>query len=153
MKRDTQMPGEAKLDPKTGLPPALNNSDADPNDVARSRERVLQATAIAATGGEGEIAPAPELDTGPAMRTAKLGGENVRVQIPAVRRNPHVVKYGPESRHPNGTPVDEKGNPIEGDAQPWGIVGNIETPQGLLVNRIIPLDSLDEPVDTVGRAA
>lgn len=143
MMKEPRTPGEARIDPNTGLPPALNNTAEDPNDVARSRERVIQATAVAATGGEGEIAPPPALDSGPAMRTAKLGGEDVKVRLSPVRRDAHSVKYGPESKLPKGTPVNKDGSVCEGTAQPYGIIGDIETPQGWLINRIIPMDALD----------
>lgn len=143
MAKTPQMPGEQKIDPATGLPPVLNNTNDDPNAVARTRERVIQATAMAATGGEGEIAPSPEIDAGPALRTAVIDGESVQVRVPPIRHNADVVKFGPESRLPKGTPVRQDGKACEGDEQPYGIVADILTPRGVLVNRVVAYDALE----------
>lgn len=135
MRREPQTPGELT---------ALNNAAEDPNEVARSRERVLQATAVAATGGEGEIAPGPDIDDGPALRTATVHGEGVRVRIAPSRRDPLSAKYGPESKLAKGTHVNADGTVFEGQGQAYGVIGDYLDPQkGWLINRIIPLDSLD----------
>lgn len=145
MSQQPRVPGTSpKIDPNTGLPPALNNTADDPNKVARDRERVISATAVAATGGEGEYAAPPALDDGPALRTATIDGQEVEVSLSPIRRNDHVVRYGSESKLPNGTPVNADGTVCEGTKEPFGIVGNIKTNQGWLVGRIIPLAGLKD---------
>lgn len=134
MAKQPQMPGTEVT--------ALNNTNDDPNTIARDRERVTQAVAVAATGGEGSIAPPPPLDDGPAMRKATLGGKETKVRLSPVRRDPLSAQYGQESKLPKGTPVKEDGTVFEGSGQPYGVIGDIETPQGWLINRVIPLDSL-----------
>lgn len=144
MASQPRVPGESpKIDPATGLPPTLNNTADDPNKVARDRERVIAATAVAATGGEGMIAPPPPLNDGPALRTATIDGKPVQVRLSPVRRDAASVKYGLESKLPKGTPVNEDGTVSEGSKQPYGVIGDIQTDEGLLVNRIIPLDALE----------
>jgi hypothetical protein len=144
MAQHTRVPGEEKIDPKTGLPPVLNNANEDVNEIGRKRERVLAATAMAATGGEGEIAPPPPIDDGPAERVAQFAGKDVRVRISPTRRDPMSAKFGPESKLPKGTQVNKDGTVYEGaEGQPYGVIGDIETPQGWLINRIIPLESLN----------
>lgn len=146
MPRQPQMPGEQpKIDPATGLPPVLQNTEDDPNKIARDRERITQATANLATGGEGEIAPSPDIDDGPAIRTAQVNGQDVRVRISPTRRDPLSAKYGPESRLAKGTQVNEDGSVFEGTGQPYGVIGDYLDPaKGWLINRIIPLASLEQ---------
>ena len=133
MSRPARVPGESGH---------LNNAGDDPNEVARKREKALRAVAMATTEGDGDLAPMPAIDEGPAMpKTAEIGGEKVRVRIPAIRRDGDSAKFGPESRLPKGTPVRQDGQPCEGDEEPYGVIGDIELPgKGWLVNRIIPLE-------------
>lgn len=130
---------QARIPGETGV---LNNTNEDPNEIARKRERALRAIAQAQNEGDGDIAPPPDLDDGPAMpTTATIEGQTVRVRIPAIRRDDESRKYGPESRLPKGTPVRKDGTPCEGDEHPYGIVGDIELPgKGWLVNRVIPIE-------------
>jgi len=62
--------------------------------------------------------------------------------MPSVRRNSAHDVFGPESKHPKGTQVNKEGAPVVGDEKPFGVVGDINTPQGKLVNRIIPYDAV-----------
>jgi hypothetical protein len=135
-----QVPGEQKIDPKTGLPPVLNNADMDVNEVGRQREMQVRAIAMAATGGQGELAPSPAIDTGPALQERTMAGERVVVRVPAIRHNVQVSKYGPESSFPKGTLVRRDGTPCEGNETAYGVIGDIVTNEGILVHRVIPLE-------------
>jgi hypothetical protein len=75
-------------------------------------------------------------------RKAMIGGVEVEVEVPTVRKNSAVEQFGPESRLPKGTLVRKDGTACEGDEQAFGVVGDINTPQGKLVNRIIPFDAV-----------
>jgi hypothetical protein len=110
---------------------------------------VVRAQALADAARRGvqpDLAPAADIGTvaQPASikRKAVINGVEVEVEVPTVRRNSAVEQFGPESTHPRGTPVRKDGTRCEGDEQPYGVVGDINTPQGKLVNRIIPLDAV-----------
>jgi hypothetical protein len=69
----------------------------------------------------------------------------VKVQVPKRRENPQVSRFGPESRLPKGSYVRTDGTPVEGDEQPYGVVGDVLVPDvGWLVNRVVPLQALEE---------
>jgi len=136
-KKDVTVPGAAL---RPGIT-ELNNSADDPNKVARDRERLVQAMAVAATGGEGDYAPLPDLDPGPALEDRVINGVRVRVRIPSKPRDGLAAKFGPESRHPKGTQVRQDGKACEGDEEAYGVIGDYETTEGILVNRIIPIET------------
>jgi len=122
----------------------LNNSNDDPNKVARDREIRTRTIAAAASGGEPDLAPMPALDEGPAMREATINGVKVKVHVPTIRRSDHVMRFGVESRLPKGTLVRKDGTPTEGDEEPFGVIGDIELPDvGRLVSRVIPFDVVE----------
>lgn len=124
----------------------LNNAGRDdPNDVALKRERQLQATAIAATGGEGEIAPTVKADNGPAMQERTIAGKKVIVRTGSKQRDELSEKYGHESKLPDGTQVNKDGTVFEGVGKPYGTIGSILTDSGWLVGRIIPLEDEQAP--------
>lgn len=117
----------------------LNNAGDDPNEIARQRERHIRGTAMAATGGDGEIADGPEIGAGNAITTRVIDGRRVRVSIPPVSRNPDVTRYGREQTLPAGTPVTHDGKPCEGAEEPYGVIGSVMTERGWLVGRVVPL--------------
>jgi hypothetical protein len=138
-KRALQIPGEEG---------PLNNADDDPNQVAAEREGVLQS--LARAHGTDDIAPPPDLDAGDTEADVMLGGERVRVLVPQRRINPQVSKFGPESKLPRGTAVRKDGTPAQGSDVPYGYIGDIMTPQGRLINRVIPVAVLQKANQTKG---
>jgi hypothetical protein len=138
MERTTRMPGEEAAPAKDGVT-ALNNAGReDPNEVARKRERQVQATAMAATGGDGDIAPTVAIDDGPAIKQAVINGEVVTVRGSPARRDELSQKYGAESKLPSGTQVNRDGSVFDGSGDAFGYIGDIKTDKGWLVGRIIP---------------
>lgn len=149
-KKPVQVPG----DEKAPLITELNNANDDPNKIARDRERHLAGVAMATTGGEGDLAPPPALDAGPAISTRVIDGKRVRVSIPPVNRNPDVLRYGREQQLPAGTPVNKDGTVCAGSDEPYGVIGSVLTDKGWLVGRIIPLaDEEPEPTSSKRKAA
>lgn len=164
MKRSPQVPGEAKAQgngedagndvaPKKGAETtALNNiAGTTANDVGQERENLVrgQAMAAAATTGQApDLAPAADIGRPPEptsmRREAIINGKKVLVDIPIVRKNSAVEQFGVESRLPPGTLVNKDGTEFAGAGEAYGVIGHIDTPQGKLVNRIIPLDSVKE---------
>jgi hypothetical protein len=161
--RKPQVPGEEAVSgqaasetddlpaPRAGTTQLNNIAGRTANDVGVDRENVVRAQAMADAARRG-VAPdlAPAADIGaPAeptstKRRAVINGQEVEVEVPAMRRNSAVEKFGPESRLPKGTQVRKDGTACEGDEQPYGVVGDINTPQGKLVNRVIPFDAVKE---------
>lgn len=129
---------------------ALNNTTGrTANDVGLDREAVVRAQAVADAARRGQTADlAPAADIGKpaaptsAKRKVMMNGQEVEVEVPLVRRNSAVEQFGPESKLPVGTAVNKDGTAFEGAGEPYGVIGNINTPQGKLVNRIIPLDAV-----------
>lgn len=139
MRRTPEMPGEEPAaETKPGVT-ELSNTSLDPNEIARQHERRVRTIAAIAADGEPDLAPMPAIGTERAIAERTIGGQRVRVRIPSRRVNEQVLKFGPESPLPRGTPVRADGNPCEGDEEPYGVVGDIETSEGLLVNRVIPI--------------
>lgn len=136
--------------PKKDGVTALNNiHGTTANQVGQERENLVRAQAMADAAKRGESPDlAPPADIGkPAAPTALkrkaiINGVEVEVEVPMVRRNSVVETFGPESKHAKGTPVRKDGTPCEGDEKPYGVIGDINTAQGKLVNRVIPLDAV-----------
>lgn len=132
--------------------PGANQGPSDPDDpvaIAEARERQVQATAMAEAAASGKIAdiapssvkPRAPLKAG--KRRARMpNGDIVEVDIAAAPKDINVELYGPEVNAPKGTPVRKDGTPCQGSEQPFGYVGDIMTPQGRLVSRVIPYASL-----------
>lgn len=132
---------------------ALNNTTGrTANDVGAEREDVVRAQAMADAARRGEKpdlappadigAPAPAAST---KREAIINGHRVLVDVPVIRKNDAVEKFGHESKLPPGTLVNKDGSAFEAsDKTPeaFGVIGHIDTPQGKLVNRIIPFDAM-----------
>jgi hypothetical protein len=121
---------------------ALNNTNVDPHEVARSREEFARSRALgeaASRGKVADLAPEPAMGEGRALEDAIAAGE-VRVVVPERRVNKHVELFGPESSLPRGTFVLADGTPAAKDEKPFGVIGDINTPEGKLVNRVISLD-------------
>lgn len=145
-----QVPGDEQDD--APIPGAAQPNDPDdPVAIADARERQLQAQAMveaAKSGQVADIAPSsvqPRDEIKPGKRRARLpNGDIVEVDITAARKDPHVDLYGPEVNVPKGTPVRKDGTPCQGTEQPHGYVGDIMTPQGRLVSRVIPYESLQD---------
>lgn len=144
-------PGEDATDvsTKTGTTELNNIAGKTANDVGLDRESVVRSQAIADAarrGQKADLAPAVAIggDAEPASRkrTAIINGVKVEVDVPTVRRNSAVAQFGPESTHPRGTLVNKDGSLHVGVGEAYGVIGDINTPQGKLVNRIIPLDSV-----------
>lgn len=141
--------GDEVVQPKPGTNQLNNIAGQTANDVATDREAIVRAQAMADAARRGraaDLAPPVEV-AAPAepvslKRRAIINGVEVEVEVPTVRRNSAVEQFGPESKHPKGTPVRKDGTPCEGDEVPYGVIGDINTAQGKLVNRIIPLDSV-----------
>ena len=145
-----RIPGDDEDMPASRAPSnLLNNAGTKtPNDVAAERENVVRAMAMAEAAKRGEspdLAPAPAIGSegpeGPTSikRKVMINGVEVETVTPVIRKNTHVAMFGPESRLPSGTPVKQDGTPCEGDEEAYGVIGDIITPQGRLVGRIIPV--------------
>jgi len=125
----------------------LNNAGrGSANDVGEQHERTARVMAMADAVKRGEdpdLAPPAKLGkAAPAAvtkRKAVINGIEVIVDVPIIQKNLDVEQFGPESRLPKGTPVDKNGMACEGDAQPYGVIGDVLTPGGRLVNRVIPV--------------
>lgn len=143
--RNIELPGEER-GAKDGVT-ALNNTNKNPNDIAREREATLRGMAIATATAAGEtpdLAPEVAADDKPSIkRKTVMGGEEVEVEVPKSRVNQQVQKFGPESRLPKGTRVKEDGTPCNDGEEPFGVIGDIRTQDGILVNRVIPSELLD----------
>jgi hypothetical protein len=147
-----KIPGDGDdLPPSKAPSDLLNNAGrGTANDVGLQHERTAKALAMAAAVQRGEN---PDLAAMAAIgneegapptsikRRMRIGGEMVDVEVPLVKKNGDVEKFGPESRLAKGTNVRKDGMPCEGDEQPFGIVGDIITPHGRLVNRVIPVEA------------
>lgn len=146
-----RVPGEEDVQeqPRAGTTELNNIVGKTANDVGTERENVVRAQAMADAARRGQapdLAPAADIGA-PAQpaslkRKAIINGVEVEVEVPTVRRNSAVEQFGPESKHPKGTQVRKDGTPCEGDEAPYGVIGDINTPQGKLVNRVIPLDAV-----------
>jgi hypothetical protein len=146
--RAIQIPGEDLPQSKAGTTELNNITGKTANDVGGERETVLRARAAADAANRGvaaDIAPGAAIGAasqeGPSVlkRRAMVNGVEVDVETTVRKANPHVQRFGPESRLPSGTPVRKDGTPCEGDEQPYGIIGDIILPEGRLVNRVIPV--------------
>lgn len=134
---------------KAGTTELNNIVGVTANDVGVERENLVRAQAMADAARRGEapdLAPAADIGK-PAQpasikRKAVINGVEVEVEMPTVRRNSVVEQFGPESRLPKGTPVRQDGTPCEGDEKPFGVIGDINTAHGKLVNRVIPFDAV-----------
>lgn len=148
----TQVPKSPDADDlpaSRATPDVLNNAGrGTANDVGIEHERRVQALAMADAikrGDKPDLAALAALSdpatqqTGPIKRTRVINGVEVEVEIPVVRRNEHVQTFGPESKLPKGTPVNKDGTAYEGGGQAYGVIGDINLPEGKLVSRIIPL--------------
>lgn len=164
MKRSTQVPGEQPAKEKIEVPEGedatelrakkgtteLNNiTGSTANTVGAQREDVVRAMAVADAARRGESPDlAPPADIGrpaePASvkREAIINGQKVMVDIPVVRKNSVVEQFGHESKLPPGTLVNKDGSAHEGAGEAFGVIGNIDTPQGKLVSRVIPFDAV-----------
>lgn len=144
MSRTARTPGEASE--KDGIT-ALSNTNLDPNEIARQRERIARTLATVAAGGEPELAPMPAIDAGPAIETREFGGKAHRVHVPSRTENNQVQIYGKEVSLAEGTVVsDAAGTPCEPGKKRYGVVGRILTDDGWLVGRVIP-DPVANPDD------
>jgi hypothetical protein len=132
--RGTQIPGDTD-----GVTELNNAGRGDPNAVAREREAMLRGKAISTLQNKADLAPGPELDDMEETGEIEAGGERVRFRVPKRVLNPQVDRFGGESKLPRGTWVRKDGTPCEGSETPHGVVGDIDTPQGKLVNRVIPV--------------
>lgn len=161
MKKTPQMPGEtagaaaattedgAAEKVRSGITELNNTTGTTANQVGQQREDVVRSQAMADAAKRG-VAPdlAPAADIGkPAepvsiKRKAIINGVEVEVEVPTVRRNSAVETFGSESKHARGALVNKDGTLFEGAGEPYGVIGDINTPQGKLVNRIIPLDAV-----------
>lgn len=163
-KKQTQVPGEQPAKEKIDVPAgedaadlparagttALNNiTGSTANDVGSQREDIVQAMAMADAAKRGQRPDlAPRADIGrPAepssvKREATINGQKVMVDIPVVRKNDAVEKFGRESKLPPGTLVNKDGTAFEGAGEAYGVIGNIDTAQGKLVSRVIPFDAV-----------
>lgn len=134
---------------RTGITALNNTTGTTANDVGSQREDVVRGMAMADAARRG-VQPdlAPPADIGkpaePASlkRKAIINGHEVEVEVPTVRRNSAVEQFGHESRHARGALVNKDGTLFEGAGEPYGVIGDINTTQGKLVNRIIPLDAV-----------
>lgn len=156
--RSVQTPGEdqhvdgAPEKVKTGTTELNNIVGKTANDVGADRERAVRAQAMADAARRGEDPDlAPPADIGrPAepvatKRTAIINGQKVTVDVPIIRKNDVVEKFGAESPLPPGTLVNKDGTSFEKSEktpEPYGVIGHIDTAQGKLVNRVIPFDSV-----------
>lgn len=156
-KASPQMPGEEapapKVDPidkpKPGTTELNNTSGSTANSVGSDRESVVRAMAQADAARRGvapDMAPAVEIGA-PAeptslKRKAIINGVEVEVEVPLTRRNSAVDTFGPESSYPKGTQIRADGKPCEGNDIAVGVVGDINTPQGKLVNRVLRYDAM-----------
>lgn len=162
MKSKPQVPGEdpqvtaeeagGDVGPKKGGATELNNiAGKTANDVGAERENVVRAVAVADAARRGErpdLAPAAAIGE-PALpsstkRKMVIGGQVVDVEMPIIRKNAAVEAFGPESKLPPGTLVNKDGTAHEGQGQAFGVIGHINTPQGKLVNRVLPFDAVQE---------
>jgi len=139
--RQLQEPGDEPV--KDGVT-GLNNVRDDPNKVARDRESIVRGRAVGTIGEGADLAPPVTVGDGKALgQDATIAGQNVLVVVPKRVENPHVSKFGPESRLPRGTYVRKDGTPVQGDEKPYGIIGDVIVPNvGRLVNRVVPLEAL-----------
>lgn len=155
MKQTTKVPGEAKSEDgadeqvRSGVTALNNTTGTTANSVGQQHEALAQANAAAEAARQGvapQLAPAAAIgEPAPATSTkrkAVINGVEVMVDVPVQRKNSAVEQFGRESKHPAGTLVNEDGSVYEGSEQAYGIIGHIDTPQGKLVNRIIPFDSV-----------
>lgn len=142
----TRIPGDDGDIPGANQP----NDPDDPVAIADLRERQLQGAAIAEAAAEGrdaDLAPMPA-GVGKGGRSKKRAkakmpdGTIVEVDIEERAKDVNVELYGPESSLPKGTAVRKDGTRCQGSEQPYGIIGDVMTPQGRLVSRVIPYDSL-----------
>jgi hypothetical protein len=146
-----QVPGEAESIPGASQP----GDPDDPVAIAELRERQLQGQAIAEAASEGREADLAPIPAGLGQGAGKGGrnklrakarmadGSIVEVDIEKRQRDVQVDLYGPESKLPKGTAVRKDGTPCQGSERPYGIIGDMMTPQGRLVSRVVPFESLD----------
>lgn len=147
MARSVQVPGAA-----------LNNADADPNDIAAEREAVLNAAAASDALQSGDIegaraildkatevaakpaGKAKKKKKNPAVDTSQLGPDIVDISVPNIRRDADTERYGPEMPYPAGTQLDKDKMPCSGAAEAHYVVGNmLDEKRGWLIGRAIPL--------------
>ena len=140
--------------PKKDGTTELNNiAGRTANDVGADREAVVRSMAVADAARHGRTPDlAPPADIGRPVeptstkRKAIMNGVEVDVDVPTVRKNSAVAVFGPEVSYPKGTPIRADGKPCEGNDEAVGVVGDVNTPQGKLVNRVIKFDTLKSAV-------
>lgn len=152
---DAEPEQQERLDKTSKDVTELNNiAGSTANSVGQDREEVVRSSAIADAARRGvkpDLAPPAAIgapvEPASLKRKAMIGGVEVSVEMPVVRRNSAVEQFGPESKHPPGTLVNKDGTAFEkttATPEPYGVIGHIDTPQGKLVNRIIPFDAVKE---------
>lgn len=156
-KKAPQVPGEAAGQvedgagekARDGITELNNTTGKTANDVGTDRENVVRAMAMADAAKRGvqpDLAPAADIgkpaEPASFKRKAIINGHEVEVEVPTVRRNSAVEQFGHESRHARGSLVNKDGTLFEGAGEAYGVIGDINTTQGKLVNRIIPLDAV-----------
>lgn len=140
-----QIPGEDDTESIRGA-----NQPGDPDDpqaIAEQHERMARANAMAEAAAKGQepdlAAPAVQPQAPKRAKRAKLPDGTI-VDITPRPVDPNVEKYGPESTLAKGTAVRRDGTPCVGSEQAYGVIGDIMTPQGRLISRVIPYESLEE---------
>lgn len=145
-----KIPGDDDALPASRAPvETLNNAGrGTANDAGLEHERRVQGMAMAAAVASGKqpdlaaiaaLGETVEVGATSIKRTRIINGMEVEVEVPIHRRNDHVQRFGVESKLPKGTPVNKDGTLFEGAGEAYGVIGDINLPEGKLVNRIIPL--------------
>lgn len=156
---EVQTPGDPSPPQIPSPVTALNNTDSSPERVAAEREALINSRAAAAMVESGDLtglqkivdaaqaalaaaqAPDAVTDDGIAVDLTEFGPDVLGVSVPVLRTSPVVAKYGRELPWPAGTPLDKDKKPCQDGEAPAYVVGNLETRDGWLVSRAVPLAS------------